>query len=147
MALNLNVGGDDNEYIGMAEKARGGKGGSADGGGLKTLLQGIGAAIGISKPVAKEPKKAESGKPSETGDLASPNPTETQLVRDDKGDVISAMEVAAQPALAVSPLPMVGVTPAPRRLIEVDPDTGLPLIKLPGARANNNFGPVPSPRY
>jgi hypothetical protein len=131
MGIGFSMG--DNEYMSQAERARQ----NAKGGGLKNLLQGIGQALGLSEPVAKAPK----GDPSETGDLASQPETQTAKITDDKGDVISAIEVASAPT-GISRLPMAPMTVSPP-LIEIDPDTGLPLVRVPGSRANNNFGMIP----
>lgn len=130
--LTIDFGGD-NEYIGMAEAARK----KAGGGGLGSLLQGIGEALGISKPVAKAPE----GESSETGDLASTAPTKDVTVTDSKGDVLGAVKAATDPGPKVERLPMASQAVS-GPLIEVDPDTGIPLIKIPGLKANNNFGPV-----
>jgi hypothetical protein len=117
MALNMSFGSDDNEYVGMAEKAR------KEAGPLGGLLQGIGEALGLSKPVAKPPKESETAEPTPE---AAPAPVPALPVRDSRGDVVSAIEAAAGPT--VQPIAL------PGSMIEIDPDTGLPIIKTLGQR-------------
>jgi hypothetical protein len=132
MGMDFSMGG--NEYMDSAESAR--RSSKGLGLGLDDILQGITQALGISKPVRKAPK----GDSADTGDLASQPLTQRAKVTDDKGDVISAIEVASQPT-GITRLSM-APAPVPETMIEIDPDTGLPLIKLPGAKASNNFGTV-----
>lgn len=134
MALNLNMGGGDNEYVDAASRAAG------KGGGIGKLFSGILDALGVHTQVAKAPKEQDLAEGLTPQGKEKKQQAKLADANSKSEDPVTIPAIAeAETALGVQPLQMAPIqvtdqpiTPWGQRYLEglkpltqIDPDLGI----------------------